>query len=230
MSNIAVIIPCYNEENTITKVVTDFQEILHDANIYVYNNNSKDNTVNEALSVGAIIKNCYIQGKGATIRQAFKEIDADIYIMVDGDDTYSAQDVLKMIELIENGADMVIGDRLSSTYFTENKRPFHNFGNRFMRFIVNKLFSKDIYIKDIMTGYRALSKRCAKNFPCISGGFEIETELTAWALYNNLNIKEFPILYKDRPEGSKSKLNTFKDGYKVIKMAFKLAVQWKLLK
>lgn len=227
MNKIAIIIPCYNEELTIAKVVQDFNKNLPDADIYVYNNNSTDDTIKEAKKGKVIIRNCYIQGKGAVIRQALQEVEADIYIFIDGDDTYSVTDVFKMIELINNGADMVIGDRLSSTYFIENKRPFHNFGNKLVRWIVNKLFSKDKYINDIMTGYRALSKKTAKAFPCISNGFEIETELTAWALYNNLNIKEFSIIYKDRPNGSKSKLNTYKDGIKVIKMAIKLAIQWR---
>ncbi len=227
MNKVAVIIPCYNEEMTIAKVVKDFQKILPAADIYVYNNNSKDNTVGEALSVGAIIRNCYIQGKGVAIRQAFKEIDADIYLIVDGNDTYSAKDAPKMITLIKNGAGMVIGDRLSSTYFTENKRPFHNFGNKFVRYLVNRFFSTNIHINDVMTGYRALSKRCAKDFPCTSDGFEIETELTAWTLHNNLNIKEFPIFYQNRQNGSKSKLNTYKDRCRVMKMALKLACKWK---
>ena len=216
----AVLIPCYNEETTIRKVVSDFKKTLPDAAIYVYDNNSTDNTLQEAEKSGAIVRKEPRQGKGNVIRQMLRDIDADCYLIVDGDDTYPAECALELCKFVEEGYDMVIGDRLSSTYFTENKRPFHNEGNRLVRFLVNKLFNSDIH--DIMTGYRALSRTFAKNLPIISGGFEIETEMTIHALDNNFLIKEIVVDYRDRKENSKSKLNTFKDGFKVIKTILRL--------
>lgn len=216
----AVLIPCYNEETTIRKVVSDFKNTLPHAAIYVYDNNSTDNTLQEAKKSGAIVRKEPRQGKGNVIRQMLRDVDADCYLIVDGDDTYPAECALELCKFVEEGYDMVIGDRLSSTYFTENKRPFHNEGNKLVRFLVNKLFNSDIH--DIMTGYRALSRTFAKNLPIISGGFEIETEMTIHALDNNFLIKEIVVDYRDRKENSKSKLNTFKDGFKVIKTILRL--------
>lgn len=216
----AVLIPCYNEETTIRKVVSDFKKTLPDAAIYVYDNNSTDNTLQEAEKSGAIVRKEPRQGKGNVIRQMLRDIDADCYLIVDGDDTYPAECALELCKFVDEGYDMVIGDRLSSTYFTENKRPFHNEGNRLVRFLVNKLFNSDVH--DIMTGYRALSRTFAKNLPIISRGFEIETEMTIHALDNNFLIKEIVVDYRDRKENSKSKLNTFKDGFKVIKTILRL--------
>ena len=216
----AVLIPCYNEETTIGKVVSDFKKMLPEAAIYVYDNNSTDNTLQEAEKSGAIVHKEPRQGKGNVIRQMLRDVDADCYLIVDGDDTYPAECALELCKFVEEGYDMVIGDRLSSTYFTENKRPFHNEGNRLVRFLVNKLFNSDIH--DIMTGYRALSRTFAKNLPIISRGFEIETEMTIHALDNNFLIKEIVVDYRDRKENSKSKLNTFKDGFKVIKTILRL--------
>ena len=216
----AVLIPCYNEETTIRKVVSDFKKTLPDAAIYVYDNNSTDNTLQEAEKSGAIVRKEPRQGKGNVIRQMLRDIYADCYLIVDGDDTYPAECALKLCKFVEEGYDMVIGDRLSSTYFTENKRPFHNEGNILVRFLVNKLFNSDVH--DIMTGYRALSRTFAKNLPIISRGFEIETEMTIHALDNNFLIKEIVVDYRDRKENSKSKLNTFKDGFKVIKTILRL--------
>ena len=216
----AVLIPCYNEESTIGKVVGDFKMALSNADIYVYDNNSTDNTLQEAENTGAIVRKEPRQGKGNVIRQMLRDIDADCYLIVDGDDTYPAEYASELCKFVEEGYDMVIGDRLSSTYFTENKRPFHNEGNRLVRFLVNKLFQSDIH--DIMTGYRALSRTFAKNLPIISRGFEIETEMTIHALDNNFLIKEIVVDYRDRRENSKSKLNTFSDGFKVIKTILRL--------
>ena len=216
----AVLIPCYNEETTIRKVVSDFKNTLPHAAIYVYDNNSTDNTLQEAKKSGAIVRKEPRQGKGNVIRQMLRDIDADCYLIVDGDDTYPAECALELCKFVDEGYDMVIGDRLSSTYFTENKRPFHNEGNRLVRFLVNKLFNSDVH--DIMTGYRALSRTFAKNLPIISRGFEIETEMTIHALDNNFLIKEIIVDYRDRKENSKSKLNTFKDGFKVIKTILRL--------
>ena len=221
MDKIAVLIPCYNEEQTINKVVSDFKKELPEADIYVYNNNSKDNTVNEALKAGAIVRNEYKQGKGNVVRAMFQDIDADVYIMVDGDDTYPAEEARKMIEpVLKENIDMVIGDRLSSTYYTENKRPFHNFGNNLVRNLVNYLFKSNV--RDIMTGYRAFSKKFVKSMPVMSDGFQIETEMTVFSLVNHMNVKEVTITYRDRPEGSVSKLNTYKDGMKVLLTLFNL--------
>ena len=211
MDRIAVLIPCYNEEQTVFKVVSDFRKALPDAAIYVYNNNSMDRTVEEALKAGAIVRNEYQQGKGEVIRRMFREIEAECYLMVDGDDTYEASDAPKLCsEVLERQADMVVGDRLSSTYFTENKRQFHNFGNSLVRFSINHIFHSDI--KDIMTGYRAFSYDFVKTFPILSRGFEIETEMTIHAIDKRMNVRNVVIGYRDRPEGSESKLNTISDG------------------
>ena len=216
-SKIAVLIPCYNESKTIEKVVKDYKKELPDADIYVYDNNSSDHTDEIAKKAGAIVKYEYKQGKGNVIRSMFREIDADCYLMIDGDDTYPAENAKEMCNLIlEKKADMVIGDRLSSTYFTENKRLFHNFGNKIVRFLINKLFHNNI--KDIMTGYRAFSYDFVKGFPVLSKGFEIETEMTIHAVDKNYKLIEIPVNYRDRPKGSVSKLNTYKDGFKVLKI------------
>ncbi len=225
-SKIAVLIPCYNESKTIEKVVKDYKKALPEADIYVYDNNSTDGTAEIAEKAGAIIKHEYRQGKGNVIRSMFRQIDADCYLMVDGDDTYPAESAREMCDLVlERKADMVVGDRLSSTYFTENKRPFHNFGNRIVRFLINKLFKNKI--KDIMTGYRAFSYEFAKTFPVLSKGFEIETEMTIHAVDKNFMIQEIPVTYRDRPEGSVSKLNTYKDGFKVLKLIATLFKEYK---
>lgn len=223
---IAVLIPCYNESATIEKVVKDWQKALPKADIYVYDNNSKDNTDKIAAKAGAIVRYEYKQGKGNVIRSMFRDIDADCYIMVDGDDTYPVENGKEMCDLILEGkADMVIGDRLSSTYFTENKRPFHNFGNKIVRFLINKLFKNDV--KDIMTGYRAFSYEFVKSFPVLSKGFEIETEMTIHAVDKNFKLVEIPVTYRDRPEGSESKLNTYSDGFKVLKTIATLFKEYK---
>lgn len=216
MDKIAVLVPCYNESVTIAKVVADFKEALPEATIYVYDNNSTDNTAEIAADAGAVVRYEYRQGKGNVIRTMFREIDAECYIMADGDDTYPAEFAREMAELVLSGkADMVIGDRLSATYFTENKRAFHNFGNKLVRILINKLFKGDI--RDIMTGYRAFSYEFVKSFPILSGGFEIETEMSIHALDKKFKLKEIPVTYRDRPEGSVSKLNTYRDGFKVLK-------------
>lgn len=224
----AVLIPCYNEAMTIEKVVADFRRELPDATIYVYDNNSTDSTAEIARRVGAIVKREYRQGKGNVVRSMLRDIDADCYLMVDGDDTYPAENAREMCRLVEDGADMVIGDRLSSTYFTENKRPFHNEGNRLVRFLINRIFHSDIH--DIMTGYRALSRTFAKNFPIISRNFEIETEMTIHALDKNFLIRELKIDYRDRQEGSHSKLNTYLDGMKVVATVFMMFRDYRPLK
>ena len=215
MDEIAVLIPCYNEEMTIGKVVRDFREALPDAVIYVYNNNSSDHTVQEAGKAGAVVKNEYRQGKGNVIRRMFREIDAKVYVLVDGDDTYPAEPAPEMVQMIRQGADMVVGDRLSSTYFEENKRPFHDFGNRLVRKSINMLFKADI--RDIMTGYRAFSYEFVKTFPVLSEKFEIETEMSIHAVDKNMSVQNLVVEYRDRPEGSQSKLNTYSDGMKVLK-------------
>lgn len=218
---VAVLIPCYNEELTVEKTVSDFKRVLPNADIYVYNNNSKDRTKELALMAGAIVKDEYRQGKGAVVRSMFRDIDADVYIMVDGDDTYPAEEVEGLITpVLEGKADMVIGDRLSSTYYTENKRPFHNFGNSLVKGLINFLFKSDL--NDIMTGYRSFSKKFVKCMPVMSDGFQIETEMTIFALTNNMQVVNVPITYRDRPEGSESKLNTFSDGFKVLLTLFNL--------
>ncbi len=226
MDKIAVLIPCYNEEKTIAKVVRDAREALPDAVIYVYDNNSSDRTVELARDAGAVIRYEHMQGKGNVIRRMFREIEAECYIMVDGDDTYPMEYAGKMAELVlSHNADMVVGDRLSSTYFTENKRPFHNLGNSVVRGSINRLFNCDI--KDIMTGYRAFSYGFVKTFPVLSTGFEIETEMTIHAVYNNMQIENVIVDYRDRPEGSESKLNTFSDGFKVLHTIVKLYRDYK---
>ena len=223
---IAVLIPCYNEAITIKKVVEDYKEVLPEADIYVYDNNSTDGTDKIAKKAGAIVRYEYKQGKGNVIRRMFKDIDADCYLMIDGDDTYPKENAREMCNLILEGkADMVIGDRLSSTYFTENKRPFHNFGNRIVRFLINKLFKNNI--KDIMTGYRAFSYDFVKGFPVLSKGFEIETEMTIHAVDKNFKLVEIPVTYRDRPKGSASKLNTYSDGFKVLKTIAVLFKEYK---
>lgn len=226
MKRIAILIPCFNEAKTIAKVIKDYKTVLPKADIYVYDNNSTDDTSEIAKKSGAIVKHEYRQGKGNVIRSMFRDIDADCYLMIDGDDTYPAENAKEMCELVLDGkADMVIGDRLSSTYFKENKRPFHNFGNRIVRFLINKLFKNDI--KDIMTGYRAFSYDFVKNFPILSKGFEIETEMTIHAVDKNFKIIEIPVSYRDRPEGSSSKLNTYSDGFKVLKTIATLFKEYK---
>ena len=223
---IAVLIPCYNESKTIEKVVKDYKKALPEAGIYVYDNNSSDGTDKIAEKAGAIVKYEYKQGKGNVIRSMFKDIDADCYLMIDGDDTYPAEHAREMCNyILEGKADMVIGDRLSSTYFEENKRPFHNFGNVLVRGLINSLFKSKV--KDIMTGYRAFSYDFVKTFPILSKGFEIETEMTIHALDKNMGLKEIPVEYRDRPEGSVSKLNTFSDGIKVLKTIARLFKEYK---
>lgn len=215
MDKIAVLIPCYNEEKTIAKVVADAKAALPEAVIYVYNNNSSDRTAELAAQAGAVVRNEYMQGKGNVIRRMFREVEADCYVMVDGDDTYPMEYAAEMVgKVLNHNADMVVGDRLSSTYFTENKRPFHNMGNSLVRGSINRLFGCDI--KDIMTGYRAFSYGFVKTFPVLSKGFEIETEMTIHAVSNNMQIENVIVDYRDRPEGSESKLNTYSDGIKVL--------------
>lgn len=220
-NKVAVLIPCYNEELTVTDVVNDFRRVLSEADIYVYNNNSKDKTKELAIKAGAIVRDEYAQGKGNVVRSMFRDIDADVYIMVDGDNTYPADEVEKLIvPVLEGKADMVIGDRLSSTYYEENKRPFHNFGNSLVKGLINLLFKSNL--EDIMTGYRAFSKKFVKCMPVMSNGFQIETEMTIFALTNNMKVVNVPITYRDRPEGSESKLNTVSDGIKVLLTLFNL--------
>lgn len=221
MDKIAVLIPCYNEEKTVEKVVRDFRAVLPEAVIYVYDNNSSDRTVELAEAAGAVVRHEYSQGKGNVLRRMFREIDAECYILVDGDDTYPADSAPEMCRLVlEHQADMVVGDRLSSTYFTENKRPFHNFGNSLVRLSINCLFGAKI--QDIMTGYRAFSFEFVKTFPVLSKGFEIETEMSIHAVQRNMQVENMVIEYRDRPEGSVSKLNTYSDGAKVLGTILKL--------
>lgn len=226
MDKIAVLIPCYNEEKTIEKVVRDAKAALPEAVIYVYNNNSTDRTAELAEKAGAVVRQEYKQGKGNVIRRMFQEVDALCYIMVDGDDTYPMENAREMADLVlERNSDMVVGDRLSSTYFEENKRPFHNMGNSLVRASINALFKSDI--RDIMTGYRAFSYRFVKTFPVLSRGFEIETEMTIHAVYNNMQVDNVVITYRDRPEGSESKLNTYSDGFRVLKTIFRMFRQYR---
>ncbi len=221
MDKIAVLIPCYNESATIEKVIKDYHKALPEAVIYVYDNNSSDHTDDIARNVGAVVKYEYRQGKGNVIRSMFRDIDAQCYLMIDGDDTYPAENAREMTDLVLSGkADMVIGDRLSSTYFTQNKRPFHNSGNRVVRSLINHLFKSNV--RDIMTGYRSFSRLFVKSFPVLSKGFEIETEMTIHALDKNFMLREIPVSYRDRPAGSVSKLNTFSDGLKVLKTIMEL--------
>lgn len=216
MSSIAILIPCYNESKTIAKVIADYKAMLPSAQVYVYDNNSTDGTDQIARDAGAIVRYEKRQGKGNVIRTMFRDIEADCYLMIDGDDTYPAENAQEMVsKILDEGYDMVIGDRLSSTYFTENKRPFHNAGNMLVRKLVNSFFRGNV--SDIMTGYRAFSKLFVKSFPVLSKGFEIETEMTIHALDKNLSLLSVPVDYRDRPEGSVSKLNTFSDGFKVLR-------------
>lgn len=226
MEKIAVLIPCYNEEKTIKKVIEDWKKELPEAKIYVYNNNSVDRTAEIAREAGAIVRNEYQQGKGNVIRRMFREIDAECYIMIDGDDTYPAEFGREMAQkVLEKKVDMVVGDRLSSTYFEENKRPFHNFGNSLVRGTINRLFKSNI--RDIMTGYRAFSYQFVKTFPVLSKGFEIETEMSIHAVDKNMFVENVIIDYRDRPEGSESKLSTYTDGAKVLKTILALYKNYK---
>ena len=228
MDKIAVLIPCYNESKTIEKVIKDFQEVLPEAVIYVYDNNSSDGTDGIAKKNGAVVRYEYQQGKGNVIRRMFRDIDAQCYIMADGDDTYPAEFAREMVDkVLEKKVDMVVGDRLSSTYFEENKRPFHNLGNSLVRGTINWLFKSNI--KDIMTGYRAFSYQFVKTFPVLSKGFEIETEMSIHAVDKNMLVENVIIEYRDRPEGSESKLNTYSDGFKVLKTIVKLYKNYKPL-
>ena len=231
MGTIAVLIPCYNESLTIEKVVKKKKKALPEADIYVYDNNSADHTDKIARKAGAIVRYEYRQGKGNVIRSMFRDIEADCYLMIDGDDTYPAENAREMCELVLAGkADMVIGDRLSSTYFEENKRPFHNFGNEIVRRAINVLWHPKKKILDVMTGYRAFSPMFVKSFPILSRGFEIETEMTIHALDKNLLIQSLPVQYRDRPAGSESKLNTYSDGIKVLLTIFNLYRDYQPLK
>ena len=228
MDKIAVLVPCYNESQTVAKVVSDFKRVLPEATVYVYDNNSVDGTDEIARQAGAVVRYEYRQGKGNVVRSMFRDIDAECYIMADGDDTYPAEFARELVDkVLERGADMVVGDRLSSTYFTENKRPFHNFGNSLVRWSINKIFKSNV--KDIMTGYRAFSYQFVKTFPVISKGFEIETEMTIHAISMNMAVENVVIEYRDRPEGSESKLNTVSDGLKVLKTIFNLCKNFKPL-
>lgn len=230
MSTIAVLIPCYNESQTIEKVIRDYRKVLPEATIYVYDNNSSDNTAEIARAAGAVVRYEYRQGKGNVIRTMFRDIDADCYLMIDGDDTYPAEHAREMCDLVLSGkADMVIGDRLSSTYFTENKRPFHNVGNVMVRRFINLFWRPKQPILDVMTGYRAFSPLFVKSFPVLSKGFEIETEMTIHALDKNFLLQSLPVNYRDRPAGSESKLNTYVDGAKVIMTIFNLYRDYKPL-
>ena len=228
MDQIAVLIPCYNEAVTIEKVVSDYRRVLPEAVVYVYDNNSSDGTAGIAAAAGAVVRHEYRQGKGNVIRRMFREIDARCYIMVDGDDTYPAEYAREMADrVLTHQADMVVGDRLSATYFTENKRPFHNFGNRLVRWSINALFGSSI--RDIMTGYRAFSYQFVKSFPVLSEGFEIETEMSIHAVDKNMQLETVVIQYRDRPEGSESKLNTYSDGFRVLRTIAKLYRSYKPL-
>ena len=229
MDRIAVLIPCYNEEKTIEKVVTDAKRVLPEAVVYVYDNNSTDKTAEIAAKAGAIVRREPRQGKGFVLRRMFREIDARCYICVDGDDTYSLESAREMADRVLNhNVDMVVGDRLSSTYFKENKRPFHNFGNSMVRSTINSFFHCDV--KDIMTGFRAMSYEFVKSYPVLSRGFEIETEMTIHAVFNEMVIENVVVDYRDRPEGSESKLNTYSDGAKVLGTIVSLYKNYKPLK
>ena len=226
---VAVLLPCYNEEPTIGKVVRDFRAALPEAAIYVYDNNSMDRTAQVAAAAGAIVRREPVQGKGNVIRRMFREVEADAYIMADGDDTYPADQAEALLRpVLEEGADMVIGDRLSSTYFEQNKRPFHNGGNRVVRWLIRRFWHTDIH--DIMTGYRAFSRAFVKSFPVMSAGFEIETEMTIHALDRRFLLREVPVAYRDRPEGSVSKLNTFSDGLSVLRTIVLLYKEYRPLR
>lgn len=226
---VAVLLPCFNEEPTIGKVVRDFRAALPEAEIYVYDNNSMDGTAQVAAAAGAIVRREPVQGKGNVIRRMFREVEADAYIMADGDDTYPADQAGALLRpVLEEGADMVIGDRLSSTYFEQNKRPFHNGGNRVVRWLIRRFWHSDIH--DIMTGYRAFSRAFVKSFPVMSAGFEIETEMTIHALDRRFLLREVPVAYRDRPEGSVSKLNTFSDGLSVLRTIILLYKEYRPLR
>lgn len=228
MDKIAVLIPCYNESATVAKVVRDYREVLPEATVYVYDNNSTDGTDELARAAGAVVRYERRQGKGNVIRTMFRDIEAQCYLMIDGDDTYPAEDARAMVDkVLVDGYDMVVGDRLSSTYFTENKRPFHNSGNVLVRKLVNSFFKGNV--TDIMTGYRAFSRLFVKSFPVLSKGFEIETEMTIHALDKNLALTSVPVGYRDRPVGSESKLNTFSDGFKVLRTVARLFKDYKPL-
>lgn len=228
MDKIAVLIPCYNESATVAKVVRDYREVLPEATVYVYDNNSTDGTDELARAAGAVVRYERRQGKGNVIRTMFRDIEAQYYLMIDGDDTYPAEDARAMVDkVLVDGYDMVVGDRLSSTYFTENKRPFHNSGNVLVRKLVNSFFKGNV--TDIMTGYRAFSRLFVKSFPVLSKGFEIETEMTIHALDKNLALASVPVGYRDRPVGSESKLNTFSDGFKVLRTVARLFKDYKPL-
>ena len=229
MDRIAVLIPCYNEEKTIEKVIKDSKAALPEAVIYVYDNNSTDDTARIAREAGAVVRREKRQGKGYVLRSMFRDIDADCYICVDGDDTYPMEAAAEMArQVLTEGVDMVVGDRLSSTYFQENTRPFHNLGNSMVRYSINHLFRSDI--KDIMTGFRALSYEFVKSYPVLSRGFEIETEMTIHAVFNEMVISNVVVEYRDRPEGSKSKLNTYSDGIRVLSTIVKLYKNYKPFK
>ena len=226
---IAVLLPCYNEEPTIAKVVSDFHAALPEAIIYVYDNNSTDGTAQAARQAGAIVRHEPMQGKGNVIRRMFREVEADCYLMADGDDTYPAEQARQMVSpILEEHVDMVIGDRLSSTYFEQNKRPLHNGGNRMVRWLIRRFWHTDIH--DIMTGYRAFSRTFVKNFPVMSGNFEIETEMTIHALDRRFLLREVPVVYRDRPQGSVSKLNTLSDGISVLKTIVLLYKEYRPLR
>lgn len=228
MDKVAVLIPCYNESATVAKVVRDYREALPEATVYVYDNNSTDGTDELARAAGAVVRYERRQGKGNVIRTMFRDIEAQCYLMIDGDDTYPAEDARAMVDkVMVDGYDMVVGDRLSSTYFTENKRPFHNSGNVLVRKLVNSFFKGNV--TDIMTGYRAFSRLFVKSFPVLSKGFEIETEMTIHALDKNLALASVPVGYRDRPVGSESKLNTFSDGFKVLRTVARLFKDYKPL-
>lgn len=224
---VAVLVPCYNEEKTIARVVKDFLNELPDAKVFVFDNNSSDKSVELAKKAGATVKKVSYQGKGNVVREMFRQVEANVYLMVDGDDTYDAKDAKKIVALVEDGADMVIGDRLNSTYFKENKRSGHNFGNVLVRKLINLFFRANI--QDVMTGYRGFSRRFVKTCPILSKGFQVETEMTVHALDKKMNIVSVPIGYKDRPADSPSKLNTYKDGAKVMATIFNLVKEYKPL-
>jgi glycosyltransferase involved in cell wall biosynthesis len=229
MDKVAILIPCYNEGLTVAKVVKDAKQYCPEATVYVYDNNSTDNTVEEALHAGAIVRHEPLQGKGNVVRRMFREIDAECYVMVDGDDTYGLETLPQMVKaVLEDNVDMMVGDRLSGAYYTENKRPFHNFGNNIVRHSINRLFHS--HVKDIMTGYRAFSYEFVKTFPVLSKGFEIETEMTIHAVEKNMVVRSMTITYRDRPKGSFSKLHTFRDGMKVISKIFGMYRKYKPLR
>lgn len=229
MDKVAILIPCYNEGLTVAKVVKDAKQYCPEATVYVYDNNSTDNTAEEALHAGAIVRHEPLQGKGNVVRRMFREIDAECYVMVDGDDTYGLETLPQMVKaVLEDNVDMMVGDRLSGAYYTENKRPFHNFGNNIVRHSINRLFHS--HVKDIMTGYRAFSYEFVKTFPVLSKGFEIETEMTIHAVEKNMVVRSMTITYRDRPKGSFSKLHTFRDGMKVISKIFGMYRKYKPLR